>query len=114
MSHSDNLGHAGWLLAGSQQTAGQGGHGGDAASPSALMVIGSISMHFHAELCHKFTWLQMGLLPAGKAPREDGDAGRGSGGGPDSRAEISGHPSSGPSVSSLASFSWEGGLSSED
>lgn len=65
---------------------------GDAASPSALMVIGSISMHFHAELCHKFTWLQMGLLPAEKAPREDGDDGRGSGGGPDSMADISGHP----------------------
>jgi hypothetical protein len=91
----------------------------DAASPSALMVIGSISMHFHAELCHKFTWLQTGLLPAGKAPREDGDAGRGRGGSPDSRAEISGHPQPQPSVSSLASFSWEGSLrmstqSSED
>lgn len=92
---------------------------GDTASPSALMVIGNISMHFHVELCHKFTWLQMGLLPAETAlgrmemMRENLEV-----------VQILwlislDTPSPSLPVSSLASFSWEGGLristqSSED
>lgn len=37
------------------------------------MVIGSISMHFHAGLCHKFTQLHTGLLPARNAVEEELD-----------------------------------------
>lgn len=66
-------GPTGWLLAprgfwkaGSRQTEDHGGRQGCSLS-LGLMVIGSISMHFHAGLCHKFTWLQTGTLTAGKA-----------------------------------------------
>lgn len=50
---------------------------GDAASSLGLMVIGSISMHFHAGLCHKFTGLQIGLFPAETAVGEWGRGDRG-------------------------------------
>lgn len=72
--------HPSWLLApcgfwptGSWQTAGrQRGRLGPSLSLSDLMVIGTISMHFHAGLCHKFTWLHTGLLPSRNAVVERG------------------------------------------
>lgn len=82
---SANLGHragselpvaAGRLGASRQQT--EEGTG-DTASSLGLMVIGSISMHFHAGLCHKFTPLQIGLFPAGNTVGEQGRMGEGGG-----------------------------------
>ena len=76
-------GPTGWLLAprgfwkaGSRQTEDHGGRQGCSLS-LGLMVIGSISMHFHAGLCHKFTWLQTGTLTAGKAVGGRGGGERG-------------------------------------
>lgn len=68
----------GWLLApcgfwkaGSQQTTDHRGHQGCSLS-LGLMVIDSISTHFHVGLCHKFTCFQTGILTAGNAVGELG------------------------------------------
>lgn len=94
----------------------------DAAS-LGLMVIGSISMHFHTGLCHKFTCFQTGLLTAGNAVGDGNWVGGGVGVPPGSRPEhLRTPPAPSPqSHLSLLSLSqaalllsdspWQGGLS---